>query len=318
MKNLIVFLTLMLSWGSAARADVIDWSHQAAADIPAAPLVDPTRAPILAAVRAGDRIVAVGEYGSVLLVDGDRVHQAAFVPTRAPLTAVFFLDAKQGWAVGAQRVILHTADGGEHWTRQPIDGPAEALFSVWFENAQHGFAGGRFSTLLETLDGGRSWHPVKVSRDPDAEQSHLFDLFGDARGRLYATSEFGQLFVSADAGQNWNVIETGFGGSLWSGVALPDDSLVVVGMVGTIMRSGDGGESWQKIDAGTRASFTDIRRMADGSLVAVGFNGVVATSRDNGRSFSLGQRPGGASLTAVAGDGKTGPVLFSTTGVVGR
>ena len=83
-------------------APVVNWSHKPPESMVAAKLVDPARAPIMAATRAGDHIVAVGEYGSVLLLDakGSPPRQAQAVPTRAPLTDVYFIDQRHGWAVG--------------------------------------------------------------------------------------------------------------------------------------------------------------------------------------------------------------------------
>ena len=59
--------------------------------------------------------------------------QAAEVPTRTTLTAVMFIDAKRGWAVGHGGLVLATLDGGEHWKVQFGRQEAEnSLFSVWF------------------------------------------------------------------------------------------------------------------------------------------------------------------------------------------
>ena len=61
-----------------------------------------TKAPLLAVAPAGPRLVAVGDYGVILLSDdaGATWRQAAAVATRNMLTAVAFADAKRGWAVG--------------------------------------------------------------------------------------------------------------------------------------------------------------------------------------------------------------------------
>ena len=57
---------------------------------------------ILAATRAGKRIVAVGDHGVVLLSDNDgkTYRQAKTVPVSSTLTAVAFTDASTGWAAG--------------------------------------------------------------------------------------------------------------------------------------------------------------------------------------------------------------------------
>ena len=107
-------------------------------------LVNPEKAPIYASAVAGKRVVAVGDYGFVILSDdGKRFRQAAAVPTRAPLTSVFFLDVKRGWAAGHDGTILTTADGGDTWQMQREErGKERVLLSIWFENPSHGLAVG--------------------------------------------------------------------------------------------------------------------------------------------------------------------------------
>ena len=69
--------------------------------------------------NAGNRIVAVGQRGHVVYsTDSGASWKQASVPVSSDLTAVFFIDDKQGWAVGHDGVILHTADGGEKWDLQ--------------------------------------------------------------------------------------------------------------------------------------------------------------------------------------------------------
>src|SRR5258708_19477399 len=63
-----------------------------------------------------------------------------------PLSAVEFVSAQQGWAVGAGR-ILATSDGGRAWLTQ-YRGAAK-LDQVDFVDAEHGWAGGT-SDLLAT------------------------------------------------------------------------------------------------------------------------------------------------------------------------
>jgi photosystem II stability/assembly factor-like uncharacterized protein len=95
------------------------------------------KALMLHAARAGKRLVAVGEYGIVIVSDdsGQSWRQAGSVPTRTTLTSVYFVDERQGWAVGHGGVVLASEDGGDTWVRQAgkTDG-ADILFSVWFKD----------------------------------------------------------------------------------------------------------------------------------------------------------------------------------------
>ena len=73
---------------------------------------------ILDGTMAGDAIVVVGERGHILKsVDQGRSWQQVIVPTRATLTAVTFIDAKNGFAVGHDALILRSQNGGQSWQR---------------------------------------------------------------------------------------------------------------------------------------------------------------------------------------------------------
>ena len=74
---------------------------------------------LIALAVAGERLVAVGDRGIIVLSDdrGASWTQAEFVPSQALLTGVCFLDAQHGVAVGHDEVILTTADAGRTWKR---------------------------------------------------------------------------------------------------------------------------------------------------------------------------------------------------------
>ena len=69
--------------------------------------------------RVGDRVVAVGDRGYIVYSDNNGASwQRAKTPPNTPLlTAVYFLDAKTGWAVGHDSMILTSTDRGESWTK---------------------------------------------------------------------------------------------------------------------------------------------------------------------------------------------------------
>lgn len=75
---------------------------------------------MLGVTRAGTRMVAVGEFGNIILSDdnGKTWRQANRVPTTMTLTSVVFVNDKKGWAVGHDSVIITTDDSGENWVRQ--------------------------------------------------------------------------------------------------------------------------------------------------------------------------------------------------------
>src|SRR5262245_29469827 len=87
----------------------------------------------------------------------DRAHQTGGSSTRV-LSAVQFMSASQGWVVGSDR-ILHTGDGGRHWSLQFLTKSAAQLDTVDFVDARHGWVAGA-SELLATSDGGAHWRAL--------------------------------------------------------------------------------------------------------------------------------------------------------------
>lgn len=279
-----------------------------------------TLAPMLGATRAGQRIVAVGDYGIALLSDDDgrSFRQAAKMPVSSTLTAVSFADEKHGWAVGHWGAIVHTADGGETWTVQRLDTQEDRpLFSVHFFNAQEGVAVGLWSLMLRTTDGGKTWDSIEVPAPPEGGRGdrNLFRIFASPAGSLFVAAERGVVLRSDDRGVNWRYLNTGYKGSFWTGVALSDGNLLVGGLRGSLYRSTDDGRSWQFIETGSKSSLTDLLA-TDGRVFGVGLDGVQIESRDGGASFTWRQRDDRLSLTALVAGAGNEPVQFSRRGVV--
>lgn len=303
---------------------------------------------LLGVAHAGKRIVAVGEYGNILLSDDDggSWHQAKKVPTNVTLTDVHFVDDKTGWAVGHDTVIIKTEDGGETWTKQFGGGESDnALLSVFFKDANHGWAIGAFNFTAETNDAGKTWverktlippsatavaapaAPVeldptkaKPSADPYAaatgDENHLNAMFaGPTPNIVLIAAEAGAVYRSADGGVTWEKILTGYVGSFWGGLTAKDGSSYVVGMRGNIWRSTDQGKTWGKLNtSGADQSIAGGIQLPNGSFVFVGLGGQVLYSPD-GQKFTLTYRPDRKGLNAVIEDGGDKLLVFGEAGV---
>lgn len=313
-------LAAMLVWPGLACAQGATAKPAALLQQPAMKRSYASEEMLLAATRAGGRLVAVGDHGVVLLSDdeGKTYRQARAVPTRATLTAVSFADEMNGWAVGHWGAIMHSADGGETWNLQRRDTSVDRpLFSVYFADVRHGLAVGLWSLLLATADGGKTWNEVKLSAPPDGGKAdrNLFAIFANGKGSIFIAAEKGTVLRSDDGGGTWSYLNTGYKGSFWTGCALKDGTLLVGGLRGTIYRSSDDGRTWSAAASGTQSSITGL--IEDGAKVhAVGLDGVHRVSSDGGISFGGTQRDDRLSLTAVAVS-LTGALReFSRTGVV--
>jgi photosystem II stability/assembly factor-like uncharacterized protein len=140
-------------------------------------------------------------------------------------------------------------------------------------------------------------------------------VFGNRGDVLYIAAERGTVLRSTDRGATWTYLDTGYKGSLWTGLVLHDGSLIVAGLRGTAYRSIDGGKSWTQATTHTKSSITDLVE-AGLTLWGVGLDGVTLSSSDGGISFVARQRDDRLALTAaaVAGDGSL--LTFSKRGLV--
>lgn len=279
---------------------------------------------LLDVANTGERLVAVGDRGHILhSADQGQSWQQARVPTRQMLTALFFLDARHGWAVGHDAIILVTRDGGLSWSKLFEERDREApLLDIWFKDLQSGYAIGAYGALLETTDGGQSW--VDISERLDNEDAyHLNAITAVKDAGLFVVGELGQMFRSADWGQTWERIEEQpYDGSLFGVLGTEQGgTLLAYGLRGHLFRSTDFGDSWQQIGIDTpnngplEFGLADGTLLADGSIVVVGHGGSVLRSTDHGQSFSLINRPDRLSLAGVTALDNGNLVLVGQGGV---
>jgi len=244
---------------------------------------------LLDAQRVGDNLIAVGERGHILLSEdnGNSWNQAQ-VPTRATLTAVYFIDRQNGWVVGHDQVILRTKNGGKSWELVYENPEAESpLLDIFFLDSAHGYAIGAYGQFLESFDGGSHWEGRWISED----DFHLNQIIavGD---QLFIAAEAGFAYRSDDGGQNWTLLNPDYHGSFFGIFPATENRLLLFGLRGHMFRSENGGENWIQVETETEASLTSGLRLDDGTLVITGLAGALLTSQDDGKSFVLQQDPG--------------------------
>lgn len=251
------------------------------------PLSD--RSLLLDVTLAGDRAVAVGERGHVLLSDDyGRSWRQVKTPTRTTLTAVHFADRQNGWAVGHENVILATRDRGESWVQQYPPGNIEERFlDVHFMNSRDGLAVGAYGWAHLTGNGGETWEQVEISLD----QMHLNRISRGPDGRLFIAVEGGELLTSGDGGDSWESLPSPYDGSLFGVLPLGPRTLLTYGLRGNVFRSTDTGRNWEQVQTPILVLIMHAVRLSSGQVILAGQNGQFLVSQDGGRAFELWRVP---------------------------
>ncbi|WP_230411759.1 WD40/YVTN/BNR-like repeat-containing protein [Denitromonas iodatirespirans] len=293
---------------------------------------------LLDIARSGDRLVAVGERGRILLSDDDGAHwRQVASPVSVTLTAVQFATPEMGWAVGHEGVVLHSRDGGTTWEKQldgrqaaqlamaaanaaardalpdaeqrlkeaerlDADGPDKPFLALHFSNARRGIVVGAYGLIFTTEDGGATWLPA-MHRVDNPRGLHLYAV--QRRGdTTWLTGELGFLARADGDGTPFVRIETPYAGSLFSMAFGAHDQLWLFGLRGNAWRSTDGGTTFQQLAVPTPASLIASTLLSDGRVVALNQAGqLLIEAGDSLHALSV---PPGAPLTSavLASDGR--------------
>jgi len=275
--------------------------------------IKPNRIYLMDVEHAGDRLVAVGERGFVLLSDdAGKSWRAVGTPVVRTLTGVAFNGDKLGVAVGHGGSLVRTEDGGETWTEVPMDEAyGESLLGVTALGDGRFAAYGAFGMYFDTLDGGKSWTKRMILSEEF--ENHISQVV-PVDGTLWMVTEYGTIARCDEDCIDFTEVPSPYTGSFFGMVVAQDGALVLFGMRGTIFRTTDAGVTWQQIETGTTATFNGGRTLADGRIILVGNSGLVATSTDNGQSFKIEWSPASRGFSAIVEAGG-GLVVAGEAGV---
>ncbi len=254
---------------------------------------------LLDVVHTGERYVAVGDRGGIVVsTDGQKWEQMK-VPVRAALTAVYFADAQHGWAVGHDATIVATTDGGKTWALQNFQPDLEKpLLDVLFLDGSRGFAVGAYGLFLQTTDAGASWTELDAPSIRE-EEVHFNALTRLGDGSLFIAGESGMLAVSADEGKTWTKLTSPYDSSYFGALPVGDKGALVYGLRGNVYLAQDlRANKWTKLETHSVASMFGGTVLPGGELAMVGLNGVIFIADASGTVRSL-QTPTGTPLAAA-------------------
>ena len=327
-KQSIYSLTMFLVAVCLIYATALAATIKAPLERPAIMSLGAAHSVLLDITRAGNRLVAVGERGIVVLSD-DAGHtwRQANIPMSVSLTAVEFPTAKQGWIVGHSGVVLHTQDGGENWALQldgvvaarlaldaakanvadvglkdtvasrqlreakrlVNDGADKPFLDLHFTNDKEGFIIGAYGLMFRTVDGGETWQPWMDHVD-NPRGMNLYDIqaVGDI---LYIVGEQGLAMKSTDGGDSFARIKTPYEGTYFVAAAGSSGEIVVAGLRGNAYFSADQGITFTQVNVPIPVSFSATTTLEDGTLLFANQAGELLASRDGGRTLRILDTP---------------------------
>jgi photosystem II stability/assembly factor-like uncharacterized protein len=289
--------------------------------------------------RAGDRLVAVGERGLVLLSDDNgQGWRQARVPVSVGLSAVQFVDERNGWAIGHAGVVLATHDAGESWVvqldglraaqieldaakaaqasaldqdsaearvqsaeRLVADGADKPFLALEFIDPQRGLIVGAYGLALQTLDGGATWHSVLGQID-NPMAMHLYAI-SHQQQHWFLAGEQGYLARSDDGGASFTQLKSPYEGSFFTLQSRSDGALLVAGLKGNAFISHDAGASFSRLPVPMPVSFSDATRLGSGQVLLANQAGMLFVSK--GETLQPYTKPLGVPVSSLvqAADG---------------
>jgi photosystem II stability/assembly factor-like uncharacterized protein len=115
----------------------------------------------------------VGDGAILRTDDGGRNWREQFTNSRLFMDGLALIDQAEAWATGSWGLLLHTADGGDHWNKIAIPAQVEDawLGGIAFADKRHGWVVGQNGLILSSQDTGVTW---RIEAAPS--RSYLHDI----------------------------------------------------------------------------------------------------------------------------------------------
>jgi photosystem II stability/assembly factor-like uncharacterized protein len=199
---------------------------------------------------------------------------------------VTFKDLEEGWTVGASGLMMHTNDGGKHWTEvsNPAFDEGYDLYTIAAQDEHTLWAGGMSNTLLKSADGGQAWEVQEGLPLFDYSFKDLFFLKGSNKG--WAVGDFFKIMH--------------FDGTTWTNNSRDGETFLtleavffinestgwIVGDKGTILKTTDGGTTWNDLHSGgVLRKFNDVFFIDENIGWVVGDNDYILKTVDGGATW---------------------------------
>ncbi len=134
---------------------------------------------------------------------------------------------------------------------QPTDFGLRALHRMQLVDATHGWLVGDGGLILQTTDLGKSWQTSAGPLPPGGSTQFDYQALAVRGEHVWVAGTPGtRVFHTADGGQNWEALNTGYATPLRALAFVDQQQGWAVGDLGQILATADGGRTWRKQRAG--------------------------------------------------------------------
>ena len=253
----------------------------------------PTDLTMIDVASNGQRTIAVGQMGLILVRDGNGPWKKVASGTTRRLLQVDINKSGLAFIAGSFGVLLKSTDGGETWAS------AAPNWALLYDAGEGDFAsvrdeptnyivkvnddgsvivGGEYGQLMRSPDGGGCWDVVYRHPSEGATAAPtLFSMDIRSDGVGFAVGQAGLIVRTQNAGLTWTHLPAATGGSLFAVTSMPDGHVVAVGQRAGLS-SRDGGNTWSPLKAlditlNWYTSVTHVASSRAGEVIAVGHSG---------------------------------------------
>ena len=296
-------LAMTFSFSAQSATEFVD-----VLDAPSVKMPKASKSLLLDIARAGDRLIAVGQFGHIVYSDDDGKNWTqAEVPVQSQLNAVHFVNAKHGWVVGQDAVVLGTSDGGETWTKLHDGYMSNSPIHAVIKDAEEKRVAAEYA-----IDNPNTDDPDELIDIEDAfyeaddlaavvkkhQTSPLLDVWFKNEKEGFTVGAYAQFYYTKNGGKTWTSWRDrldNFEDHNNAILGLKDGSLFVAseksnydGAKVKVYRSTDFGETWENVATDfDRSLYGLFHNPKSDHVYAMGMSGLVVRSDDRGASWTL-------------------------------
>jgi photosystem II stability/assembly factor-like uncharacterized protein len=251
-------------------------------------------------------------FGSLTLAQtADFVVTKQKTGTLAWFHSVYFLNRSEGWAAGANGVLLSTQDGGKTWQAADRKPTEDTIREVFFADSMRGWlvcektvyklgSDNVPSYLLQTTDGGASWRRVDFpNEDGVVRIARAFFLPNGSKG--WAVGENGTIYALQKDGKTWKKQKLPTRYVIRGGIFINQQNGWLVGSGSTVFLTEDGGENWREaaVAGSEEVRFNAVHFVLPKLGWVVGNGGKIFVSTDGGKTWQAQRSNTAADLLDV-------------------